>query len=425
MTETGAAQLHAAANTPPRHTLAYAVVVGLFAVWGLAQWTYTSISPQFMQFFQLTPTQATGTQVLFNLTYCLLAVPAALLHRKFGYKLGVIFALSIFSLGPILLYPAITQHGVLYFLGSVIVIGAGWAWLETSINPLIVEQGSRETAVRRLNLAQAFYPLGLLIGYFASQNLIQSNLQLSAGDMAQTVARPYVWVGLAVLLLAFLLDQIKFSPIGIQRAAKGTSARDEFRTLLARPDFRIGAAALCVLILAQSVTWGASFRYVIQELPSATSAIAGHVFLLSCIIFTVGRFAGTALMYKVEPNRLLTWCTGASLILVIGAASIGGTSGLVCLVTASLFMAPMYATIFGTTIRDLGPLTKSGSGLLVAAAGIGAALGPLMDQLVLNISDARALTIVAGPCFLVILAFTAAVRRAQPGERLKVLAPQH
>ena len=412
MTGPVAAQTPTVESAPENHALAYLATVGLFAVWGLAQWTYNSIAPQFTQFFQLSPSQATATQVLLNLTYCLLAVPAALSHRKFGYKLGVIFALSIFSLGPILLYPSITQHGILFFLGSIIVIAAGWAWLETSINPLIVEQGARETAVRRLNFAQSFYPLGLLVGYFACQWLIQSNFHLAVGDMVQTVARPFVWVGLAVLLLAFLIDKIKFPPIGLQRANKSVTAQAEFRTLLSRTDFRLGAAALCALTIAQSATWGATYNYVLQALPNATYLIAGKVFLLSCILFTVGRFASTALMYRFDPNRLLAWFTAISLIVTLAAASLGGTVGLVCLVSASFFMAPMYATIFGSAIRDLGSLTKSGSGLLVMASGIGAALGPLLVQHVMDLSNARALTLLPAPCFVVILAYTVAVRRA-------------
>lgn len=403
MTGTHPTNPHAVPATKARPRLAYATVVGLFAIWGLAQWLYAVLFPRFAEFFALNPSATTSTQSLFNVAYCALAVPAVLIQRKVGYKLGIIIALSVLALGPFLLYPAITQHGFPFFLGAVVLLGIAWAWLETSINPLIVEMGPRETAVRRLNLAQSFYPVGLVAGTYVALWLMETNYQLSVGDLAPVLARPYVWVGLGVLLLAFLIENINFPTAATARADKTARARDEFRTLLARPTVRFGLAALFCNVLAQSVTWGSTFSYVMQEIPDATAVLAGGMITWSCIVLGVGRFAGTLAMRWIDPAHLLAWHAGISLVLIVPAMILGGLAGLVCLVAVSFFMSIFYPTIFGSTIRDLAALTKAGSGLLVTAAGLAAAVAPFVVASALTAMSAKAALVLAIPCFVIIL----------------------
>lgn len=410
-----------------RNALACAVIAILFAIWGLAQWDYNILFPQFAQYLQFNSSQTTWTQALFNVTYCLFAVPAALLHRRFGYKLGVIFALSICALGPFLLYPAITLHGRAYLLAAVVVMGAGWTLLETSLNPMAAGLGPRETSVRRLNLAQAFYPVGLFAGYIVAQMFLQPNYELSHNRLAQAVQYPFVVIGLAVLLLAFVFDNVRFPAEVTQRADRTVRVRVEFRTLLSRKDFRLAVAALFCAILAQATTWGATFAYVPQQLPQAAPSLGAEVFLWSCIICAIGRFAGTAVMRWMDPVRLLAWCIAITLALMIPVLALGGMTGVVCLVSTSLFMSITYPTIFGTAIRDLGAMTKIASGLLVTAAGLASALAPFATNLVIGSAGARVMLILPLLCFPVILAYAAAVRRTgrapAPDARPAVLAP--
>ena len=118
---------------------------GLVRDLGMAQWDYNIVFPQLSQFFAFNTSQTASTQALFSITYCLFAIPAALFHRRFGYKLGITAALSAISLGPFLLYPAISGHHDAYFIGAVVMLGIGWPALETSLNPLAVELGPAPT----------------------------------------------------------------------------------------------------------------------------------------------------------------------------------------------------------------------------------------------------------------------------------------
>jgi MFS transporter, FHS family, L-fucose permease len=400
-----------------RQTVALIVVACLFATWGAAQWLFNTICPSFVPFFQLDPEQYAWTMSLFHIAFLLLALPAALFHRLFGYKLGILFALSVFSLGPFLIYPAITRHSYPSFLGAVAVMGAGWAWLETAMNPMAMELGRRETAVRRLNMVQSLYPVGLLIGAFSAQWLLQRNYRLSVGDLAEAVARPYVWIGLGVLMLAFFIERIELPKVAIARSGRAGGIRGEWRSVFTRPAVLVGAMALCAYNLSQAITWGIGFNFMLHEVhnipPMEIGPLYMKIFLICCVLYAIGRFAGTALMGWMESNRMLALFCIISMALIAVAAVCGGGFGLGCLVASSLFMSSIYPTVFGNAIRDMGAATKLASGVLVVGAGIGSALGPQLMRLVSGTVDARIVTLLALPCLAVIVAFTVIVRRAQ------------
>ena len=397
-----------------RNPLVLMATVGLFAIWGFAHQIYAAIGPQFAAFFQLTGSEAALSQSMFTVSLLALAIPAALFLRRFGYKLGVVFGLSSFSVGALLLYPAIDQHEYIYFLGAVIVLGAGWAWLETSANPLIVSLGSPDTAVRRLNFAQSFYPIGVVLGYEVGKRLTQMDLSQAGGQMAQTAVRPYVIVGLCVLFVAFLIENLDFPPVATERTGKDTRAREELRTLLSRPTFRIGAAAIAAYIFAHVVLWSVTLSYARQVIPAASGMTAANVITWSFVVYGIGRFAGTALMYRFEPNRLFAVCAGACVVLTAAAVVIGGLPGIFCVVATNFFMSIMYPTIFATTIRGLGHLTKAASGLLVAAMGVAASLAPIALNAIVTLTSIQFAVILPALSFGFLLVYSGAVRRAQP-----------
>ena len=396
-----------------RNPLVLMATVGLFAIWGFAHQIYAAIGPQFAAFFQLTGSEAALSQSMFTVSLLALAIPAALFLRRFGYKLGVVFGLSSFSVGALLLYPAINQHEYIYFLVAVIVLGAGWAWLETSANPLIVALGSPDTAVRRLNLAQSFYPIGVVLGYEVGKRLTQMDLSQSGGQLAQAVVRPYVIVGLCVLFVAFLIENLDFPPVATERAGKDSRAREELRTLLSRPMFRIGAAALAAYIFAHAALWGFMIGYVRSAMPEGISIGAADLILFMFIVYGTGRIAGTALMYWFDPNKLLALSAGASLLLTVAAVLTGGRFGVFCLVATNFCMSIMYPTIFANSVRGLGRLSKTASGLLVTGMGIAATLAPFGMNMVAGLSSIRVAIILPSLCFGFVLLYAQAFRRTQ------------
>jgi MFS transporter, FHS family, L-fucose permease len=395
-----------------RYTLAFVATMCLFAVWGLAHRVSGIVSPQFVAYFSFTPFQSALTQTSFGISYFVFAIPAALFLRRFGYKLGLIFGLAGFSIGSFLLYPAISQHQPFFFLAAVIVSGVGWAFLETSANPLIVRMGPPETAVRRLNLAQSIYPVGLLIAAWLGRDIVLPTWHIIDAQFAATVVRPYVIVGLGILLLAFLIENIEYPAVAIERTGKTTRSRDEIHSLLAQPMVRFGLVAMAACMMALVSLWGVCGQYVQLAAVDNSVMTAAKLPMYMWLACGIGRFAGTGLMVRYDPGRLLVIFTGACLGCAVLAGAMVGVAGIFCLLGASFFISIMFPTIFAGTIQDLGETTKTASGMLVTAAGFGGILGTITMRLANAVSAVNFPLIVASLCLAVVLAYALAGRRA-------------
>ncbi len=74
-------------------------------------------------------------QFAFYLGYFVLALPASLVMRRYGYKAAVVVGLLLYALGALLFWPAAPLREYSFFLGALFVIASGLAFLETSANP--------------------------------------------------------------------------------------------------------------------------------------------------------------------------------------------------------------------------------------------------------------------------------------------------
>jgi len=392
----------AVSKTPTGQTTVFVMTAGLLASWGLALWLFNALSAQFTAFFALSPTQWAWTHSLFGVVYFALAGLAALFHRQFGYKLGILFGLSVFALSAFLLYFGIISDSCGYFLGAIVMLGVCGAWLDTSLTPLAVEAGRSQTSVVRLNLAYAFNGLGVLAGCIAARWLIQAHYKLSLGATAQLSARPYVLVGLGGILLAYLIEQMSLPGFVTKRADKSSSVRGELYPLLGDRDFRLACASLFAYFAVLTIIWSAYPHYSAHDLPGHSVGLIEKGFLW----FAVGRCVGTVFMRWIDPVRLLQWCTALCLIAIVMAAVLGGMYGWACLLSASLFLSITFPTVFGLAISRQRSCTKIASGVLMTATGIGNALAPLFVTPALEVANARIVVLLALPFLAIILAYS-------------------
>ena len=362
--------MHTQART---HRLAIALIVGMFAIWGLAHRLYDTLLPQFAMALALDDFRTNLAQWALNLGYFLMALPAAMVTRNFGYKSGVVFGLGCFAVGMFLFYPAAQEHGYYFFLLAAVVVGSGLAILEVSADPLVMRLGTVDTAVRRLNIAQALNPVGILAGFTVGHWILQATVQHRAAELARALVVPYFFIGAVVLVVAFFVDKVKFPQVASERVKKDERTTDDFRLLLKQRRFLIGAVALLLCSVTQVVLWGFTTRYVMHNVPDSSSASAADILLWALIAFTVGRVIGTVLMYVVDPSLLLAVFAAAGAVLAGAAVVLGGNNGTWCIIGASFFLSIVFPTIFGNAVRDLGPLTKAGSAIMMLAAGGGAA----------------------------------------------------
>jgi FHS family L-fucose permease-like MFS transporter len=410
--------------TPTRgFAVATALVVSLFFAWGVANSLNDILIPQFKKAFVLTDLETGLVQSAFYGGYFVFAMPAALFMRRFGYKAAVVLGLLLYAAGAVLFFPAAEEHKYIFFLGALFVIASGLSFLETSANPLVAVLGAPATSERRLNFAQAFNPLGVLFGVYVGSRFILSNRQLPATQLAHDVVGPYLAIAGAVLLWALLLALVKFPPVATARVEQGSEEPGGFLKLFAHKRFLFGVMAQFFYVAAQVGVWSFTIRYTqhaVPELPitstehaivwsdnfvpTLTGLSAADILLASQTIFMVGRFVGTALMGRVNPERLMAVYAAIGVVLTAVAALVGGWTGVVCLAMVSFFMSIMFPTIFAGALRGLGPLTKSGSSFLVMAI-IGGALAPPVMGLISGLSSMQAAMVVPSLCFGVILAF--------------------
>lgn len=391
---------------------AIALTLCLFAIWGMAHRLYDTLLPNFATALSLNAYQQSLAGWALSFGYYLMALPAALISRNFGYKSGVVFGLGTFAVGMFLFYPAAEQHAFAWFLMAAVVIGSGLAILEVSADPLVVRFGPKETAVRRLNIAQALNPIGVIGGFFLGQHLLKSSAANVTTDLAHTLVTPLFFIGAAVLIVAFLADNTKFPPIAIERVTRDDSTVKSFRPLFRNRLFMLGTGAQFLCAVAQVVMWGFTARYVAIE-TGMPDAQVKDVLLWSFFAFTFGRIAGTGLMYLFDSSILLAiFSTGGALATVL-AAMHGGFTGVQCLIAASFFWSILFPTIFASSIRDLDGNTKTGAAMLMFAAGSGAAVLALLNVIVTP-ATTRLVMLVPAVCFAAITVFALYYRRVAP-----------
>jgi FHS family L-fucose permease-like MFS transporter len=376
----------------PGYTLTFILVTSLFFLWALPNNLNDILIPQFMKSFELNRLQAGLVQSAFYFGYFLLAMPAALIMDRFGYKAGLLVGLLLFASGCFLFWPAALVGKYGFFLGALFVIAAGLAFLETGSNSFIAILGDPDKSEQRLNLSQSFNPLGSMTGVLIGTVFIFSGKELSLAeietmkslgtykqylhDEVMRVGPPYLFIGTIILVCAFLIWRAKFPESNRKEEATGKS-KGKFSELIKYPHFLKGVLAEFFYVGAQVGTWSFLIQYT-KDYMQKSEKEAGIYLTISLLAFGIGRFTSTALMKRFEPKKLM----GLYGIINIGMLSLAifmpGFIGAWALILSSFFMSLMFPTIFALGIKGLGPNTKiGGSGIIMAIIG-GAVWTPLM-----------------------------------------------
>ena len=380
-------------SRPAWHLLV--LVVSLFFLWGVANNLNDILIKQFKKVFELSDFQAGLVQSAFYFGYFTLAVPAAMFMRRFGYKGAIVVGLLLYASGAFLFYPAAEKHAYVLFLLALYVIASGLAFLETSANPLITVLGPREGAARRLNLAQAFNPLGSITGVLVGQHFILSGNEPTAEQVAAMTATeraafyatesaavqvPYLVIGAIVVVwaLLFMISRFPRTRDSDAEDARG-GGMAHLVDLLRDRYFMLAVAAQFVYVGGQVGVWSYLIRYAQVTVPGTPEKVAANFLTAGLVLFMLGRFAGAALMRYVAPARLLATYALINAALCTVAVGLPGPVGLYALVAASFFMSIMFPTIFALGLDGLDDeKRKLGSSLLVMSIIGGAILTAVM-----------------------------------------------
>jgi len=383
---------HARALFPVGQLVPFVLVTVLFFLWGIPANLNDVLIRQFMKSFTLTRTQAGLVQFAFYVGYFFLAMPAALLMRKAGYKTGFVIGLLLFGSGCFLFWPAARAGSYGFFLGALFVIASGLSFLETASNPFIAQLGDPDSSERRLNFSQAFNPIGAITGALIGTVFIFSGIELSPQEIAARkaqglyeaylrmetlrVVKPYLVIGVVAIFWALLIVRTKFPPIQSEHGS-GPGDHGHFKELFRYPHFLWAVVAQFLYVGAQVGTWSYFIQYI-QESTHLPEKIAGYILTGTLAAFGVGRFTSAYLMRTIAPNRLMGAYSIANIALVSLGVLFPGWFGLWCVFLTSFFMSLMFPTIFALGLKGLGPNTKIGGSLLVMAIVGGAVLTPVM-----------------------------------------------
>jgi FHS family L-fucose permease-like MFS transporter len=412
-----------------RTRTAIVLIVSLFFLWGMANNLNDVLIKQFQKAFILTHFQAGLVQMAFYMGYFLLAIPAGLLMRRYGYKAGVVIGLVLYGIGALLFYPAAQTATYGMFLAALFVIASGLAFLETAANPLITVLGDPSRSEARLNLAQSFNPLGSIVGLFIGQQFILSGIEHSEAQLAgmsaaektafytsetQAAADPYVAIGLFVLCWAALVAFTRFPPAATRRAADDPDQLgwgQALAGLIHKRQLLLAVVAQFFYVGAQVGVWSYTIRYAQEATGMGEKSAAGWV-IAALFTFVAGRFIGSALMTRANPARQMAAYAAINVVLALVAAFTPGIAGLVALTALSFFMSIMFPTIFALGVKDLGPYTQTGSSLIVMAIIGGAVLTPVMGLIADETHSMHMAILVPAFCFVVIAFYAlSSVRR--------------
>ena len=379
---------------PAGRLLPFALVTALFFLWAIPNNFNDILIRQFMKSFEINRLQAGLVQFAFYMGYFFLAMPAGEIMRRAGYKTGILIGLCLYGSGCILFWPAALGGQYWFFLTALFVIASGLAFLETAASPFIIQLGDAETAAQRVNLSQAFNPLGSITAVLIGSRFIFSGIELkpdqvvamqAAGTYAAylkgetlRVVVPYLVLGTLVLLWAVMIGRTAFPHTGMDYS-RNTLETDASKPLIKRKHFVLAVVAQFLYVGAQVGAWSWQIPYV-QTYTGLGERNAGYWLTAALVAFTTGRFVSTWLLRFVHASKLLGAFAIANAVICTMAVLRPGWLGVGCLIAVSFFMSMMYPTIFALGVKGLGTKTKTGAGAIVMAIVGGAAIPPLMGR---------------------------------------------
>lgn len=400
-----------------KYLVPFILVTSLFFLWGMAHNLDSILIPHLKKACELNNRQSTLVDTSIFFAYFLMAIPAGMFLKKWGYKIGIITGLILFAGGAFLFVPAADTRSYEMFLLALFVIGCGLGMLETAANPYAAILGPPESAGTRLNLAASFNGLAAFIAPLIGTAFILSGVEHTPAELnsmaaaekiaylnseAASVKLPYIILGCVLLTVAILFYFFHFPEVkDDSKTVKSSQFIKAFRhkhlTWAVIAQFAYVGAQVCVTSF---------FIRMAKHGGGLDEKTAGYYLSIYGLLFMLGRFIGTFFLRYVSAHKLLS--IYAVIATLLCALAIFGEGAYVVYALGGLgfFMSIMFPTIFSLGIEELGQDTKIGASLLVMSI-VGGAIFPYIMGTVIDMrgDDIQSGYIVPLICFLVILYF--------------------
>jgi FHS family L-fucose permease-like MFS transporter len=325
--------------------------------------------------------------------YFLMALPAGLFMKRFGYKRGIIMGLLLFAAGAYLIIPASMIQSFWLFLTGLFILGCGLTTLETAANPYTTKLGPPESAERRINFSQSFNGLAWIIGPIIGGMFILGNTGGDDGNKLSSLMIPYFCIGTIVLIIAFVYLKVKLPEIAdeqpVHGAANTPATLFSAKPLIKQRHFVLAVIAQFCYVAAQTGVFSFFVNYMTDTnlTPHFTNTEAAFMLGIGGFgLFMIGRVTGSFMMSRFKPTSILAFYSlMICLLLPIVSLSMGWFS-IVSLGLIFFFMSIMFPTIFALGIKGLGEKTKKASSFIVMSI-VGGAIFPMFMGWIADISS--------------------------------------
>ena len=390
-----------------KYLLTFILITSLFALWGFANDITNPMVAAFQTVMELSAAKASLVQFAFYGGYATMAIPAALFARRYSYKKGILLGLILYAIGAFMFIPAANRQEFGFFCVSLYVLTFGLAFLETTANPYILSLGSKETSTRRLNLAQAFNPIGSLMGMFVASRIVLAKLESDAVQVREIgfsnldemtklsirehdldiIRNPYVALG-CVVLFVFVIIAI-FVKNQDNETKENANSKGTLKRLFSNKVYREGVVTQLFYVAAQIMTWTFIIQYADRlGIDKATAQLYN---IIAMGMFLCGRFISTFLMKYVNSRRLLMFFAIGAMLASAGTILIDGLMGLYCLMAISVFMSLMFPTIYGIALENVSLEDSSLGAAFLVMAIVGGALMPPLQGMIIDLGTVGSL----------------------------------
>ncbi|WP_418262417.1 L-fucose:H+ symporter permease [Flavobacterium faecale] len=400
------------------YLLPFILITSLFFLWGMAHNLDSILIPHLKKACELNNRQSTLIDTAVFFAYFIMAIPAGMLIKRFGYKNSIITGLLVFASGAFLFVPAANTRTYELFLFALFVIGCGLTILETSANPYAAILGPAESSSKRLNLAASFNGLAAMVAPIVGSMFILSGKSFTPMQMdampdatraaylleeASAVKLPYIILGTVLVLVAILFYFMHLP--SMKPAHTEIEIKPGFFSVLRFSHLSWAVVAQFFYVGAQ-VCVTSFFIRIAQQGAGLDEKTAGYYLGIYGFLFMAGRFIGTFFLRFVKDNILLSIYCLISIVLCVIAIYGSGIEVIYALGGLGFFMSIMFPTIFSLGLVGLQSNTETGSSWLVMSIVGGAILPYGMGTLIdMKHDDIQSGYIIPLVCFVIILYF--------------------
>jgi FHS family L-fucose permease-like MFS transporter len=401
-------------KTNQKVLIPFILVTSLFFLWAFVHNLEPILIPHLKKACQLSDLQSALIDSAVYIGYLVMAIPAGLFMKKYGYKKGILFGLLLYAIGALLFLPAANTRIYVFFLGALFIVASGCTFLETAANPYVTILGKPETATTRLNFAQSFNGLGAFLAPLLGGQMILSGIEhseselneMSAGQLnqylqmeADAIKLPYLLIALVVLGVAILIYFTTMPEVPVDKKNQKSGIFKALR----HPQLKWGVVAQFFYVGAQVCVTSFFIRFA--KFTGGTPEKEAAIWLgVAMFGFMVGRFAGTFLTRFIPANRLLSIYSVICIILLLIAVFAKSEIAIWALLAVPFFESIMFPTIFSLAIEDIKEDTELGSSLVVMAIA-GGAFFPVLMGLISDQSNIQISYLIPLLCFFVIAWF--------------------